>query len=183
MESTLAELACVFMVIHTARSANIPLNSSNHEVAAPVGGTAVLPCHLQTFGKTTKNLETVLWKKKNGTQEIVVLFYSTNNQLMNQSKAYRGRTTMSEQWLTHGEGNLIMKKITLDDAGEYSCWTKESSVGPLSEHKCCSMNLYVEQRMSGKQQQLIISWTLYLLSLSLCLLILYRCGSQLTHTA
>ncbi|XP_040216115.1 butyrophilin subfamily 1 member A1-like [Rana temporaria] len=176
MGSVLTELVCIFSVIHTAGLANIPLSSSSNEVDAPVGGTAVLSCHLQT--KTPKNVGAVLWKRTVGVEEIVVFFRNTNNQMMKQSKAYMGRATMSEQWLTQGEMTLTVKNITPNDAGEYSCWIKESSVSPLPEHKCCSMKLHVEQRKSGEPQQVMTVWSLYLLFLLLCLYLFYRWGSK-----
>lgn len=176
MGSVLTELVCIYSVIHTAGLANIPLSSSSNEVAAPVGGTAVLSCHLQT--KTPKNVGEVLWKRTAGVEEIVVSFRNTKTQMMNQSKAYMGRATMSEQWLTQGEMTLTVKNITQHDAGEYSCWIKESSVGPLPEQKCCSMKLHVKQRKSGEPQQVMIAWTLYLLFFLLCLYLFYRWGSQ-----
>ncbi|XP_044158436.1 CD276 antigen-like [Bufo gargarizans] len=165
----------ISMIGFAEESGGVPIWSSKQQVTAGEGGTAVLSCHFSPE-KLMDNL-TVVWVKRTaGAEDAVVHAQGTQKTFHNQSAAYSNRTAMDKDWFQRNDTTLNVHRIRAMDAGEYSCWIIQPPPSLLTAYKCCTVRLSVEWRDDLKQ--LIVVWSLYFLSIALCIFFLDRCRRQ-----
>lgn len=74
-----------------------------------------------------------------GDQVQVHSFYYDTDQLVNQDKRFRERTSLFKEKITTGNASLMLKDIVVEDEGRYKCY-----VGTLQDTREAFINLHVE---------------------------------------
>lgn len=157
-------------------SGDIPICSTKPEVTASIGGATLLPCQF-TYGKSINGL-TVVWRRTTEGGEDIVHNQGKSGTFKNQSAAYVDRTAMSKDWFQSKNATLSLERIRAEDAGEYSCWIIQSPPSLLTSYKCCTIRLHVDPQWKGDIKVTVVFCSIYLLVLTLCVYILWRCRQQ-----
>uniref|UniRef100_A0A452J1Q8 Ig-like domain-containing protein n=1 Tax=Gopherus agassizii TaxID=38772 RepID=A0A452J1Q8_9SAUR len=85
-----------------------------------VNKDVLLPCIVGEEGVMHLAEVTVNWQDSE-TQEIVHSFYDGKDHLEHQGERFRGRTQLFPQEFSKGNASLLLKRLTLNDTGNYSC--------------------------------------------------------------
>ncbi|KAG6927423.1 HERV-H LTR-associating 2, partial [Chelydra serpentina] len=85
-----------------------------------VNKDVLLPCIVGEGGAMHLADVTVNWQDSE-TQEIVHSFYHSKDHLEHQGERFRGRTQLFPQEFSKGNASLLLKRLTLNDTGNYSC--------------------------------------------------------------
>ncbi|KAE8279460.1 CD276 antigen-like protein Precursor [Larimichthys crocea] len=89
---------------------------SHEPVKATVGQDVILPCHLEPpFDVSTLTVE---WKQD---EKQVHRYRSGADDLVDQDKNYKDRTSLFHEEMTRGNISLKLTKVTERDAGTYTC--------------------------------------------------------------
>uniref|UniRef100_A0A3B4T4R4 Ig-like domain-containing protein n=1 Tax=Seriola dumerili TaxID=41447 RepID=A0A3B4T4R4_SERDU len=85
------------------------------------GEDATLHC-----GRDGATIGVLTWKKLN----IYLLFFRDNHLVANfQDPSYRDRVALIDPELKSGDGSVVLRNITFEDAGRYECYLKEEQLG------------------------------------------------------
>ncbi|XP_022616609.1 nectin-4-like [Seriola dumerili] len=91
------------------------------EVKVKPGEDATLHC-----GRDGATIGVLTWKKLN----IYLLFFRDNHLVANfQDPSYRDRVALIDPELKSGDGSVVLRNITFEDAGRYECYLKEEQLG------------------------------------------------------
>ncbi|XP_056379312.1 CD276 antigen-like [Hyla sarda] len=177
--STMIAFCCcglsAILMAHCA-AGEIQICPSKQHVTTDVGGTAVLSCRIW-HGTSTDNLS-VVWKKTTGgAEDIVVHNQNVGNTSNNQGAAYLHRTAMYEDWFSRRDATLNVTGIGAEDAGEYSCCIIRGPPSLTTMYSCCTTTLDVRE-WKGDIKQVVVVWSLYIISLAGCVFVLHRCRRQ-----
>uniref|UniRef100_A0A3B4X3X8 Ig-like domain-containing protein n=1 Tax=Seriola lalandi dorsalis TaxID=1841481 RepID=A0A3B4X3X8_SERLL len=94
---------------------------SAQEVKVKPGEDATLHC-----GRDGATIGVLTWKKLN----IYLLFFRDNHLVSNfQDPSYRDRVALIDPELKSGDGSVVLRNVTFEDAGRYECYLKEEQLG------------------------------------------------------
>uniref|UniRef100_A0A096M7E3 Ig-like domain-containing protein n=1 Tax=Poecilia formosa TaxID=48698 RepID=A0A096M7E3_POEFO len=128
----------------------IKLNVGDREVVGPdepvtveVGQVAVLPCHLEPPSSLSDL--TLEWTVNNSK---VHIHRSHKDNPSMQDERFRNRTSLFNSELDRGNISLMLKNVTTEDAGNYSCFVPKHSMYSsvkytLSTNSCISLHLHL----------------------------------------
>ncbi|KAK3526050.1 hypothetical protein QTP70_012885 [Hemibagrus guttatus] len=94
---------------------NVSLSVYALQISARVGSTAVLPCEWSHLSIQTPHVQWVIGSE--------IVFQGKGEEL-NQSKRYEGRVDVPKDELLKGNCSLVLKNVTVTDAGIYSSSTR-----------------------------------------------------------
>ncbi|XP_071019945.1 butyrophilin subfamily 1 member A1-like isoform X2 [Oncorhynchus clarkii lewisi] len=105
----------------TTESSEVQVVGPADRVVALAGDDIILPCSLKP-NVSAENM-TVQWTRLNlkGT-EIPHLYRDNRDSYADQSTSYKRRTSMFHEELKNGNVSLMLKRVTLSDAGSYWCF-------------------------------------------------------------
>ncbi|XP_064815726.1 selection and upkeep of intraepithelial T-cells protein 6-like isoform X2 [Oncorhynchus masou masou] len=117
----------------TTGSSEVQVVGPADPVVALAGDDIILPCSLKPNVSAEDMI--VRWTRLNPTAEKVHLYRQGRDSNEDQSRSYRGRTSMFHEELKNGNVSLKLNRVTLSDAGSYRCFfptltsrVKETSV-------------------------------------------------------
>ena len=85
-----------------------------------VGDDVVLPCQLKP---PTDAAPMILeWGRPDLNPRFVFVWHNGQDLLVDQNKAYKGRTSLSIDKLKHGDISLKISKVKISDEGTYRCY-------------------------------------------------------------
>ncbi|KAG7334547.1 hypothetical protein KOW79_002954 [Hemibagrus wyckioides] len=104
---------------------NTSMRGAEFEISVPTGvqlgvyGEAVLlSCTFPVSGQWDPDSSVIMWQRQ---LEVVHSFYHGRDQPQYQSRRYANRTSLFHQEMKKGNASLRLDRITLEDAGEYTC--------------------------------------------------------------
>lgn len=107
----------------------------------------LLPCEFSTFDMENP---TVVWSHSSLTPSTVHQLDLQGNELTNQNRLYRGRTSMKADALETGDLTLNLTNLLQSDSGTYSC-TIRTSRG--EEQRVAEVELLVKGKLQNLQLQ------------------------------
>ncbi|NWS31644.1 VTCN1 inhibitor, partial [Polioptila caerulea] len=84
-----------------------------------VGETVVLPCTTSPPGELSLSKSMLYWQI--GTERLVHFFQDGQDSLEGQDEKFRGRTSLFQDQMKHGNLSLKISNVQLWDDAEYSC--------------------------------------------------------------
>ncbi|XP_034163359.2 CD276 antigen homolog [Pangasianodon hypophthalmus] len=136
----------------------VGLLSLEPEITVPgqVGSTAVLPCKLQRVGTETPHIR---WRIKS--EDVFERFGEESYQ----GEGYEGRVDVPEEELRKGNCSLVLRNLTVTDAGVYTSYqivklTKSSASGMTKREEISRVNLSVQEKPKERKQEPSTSSTL-----------------------
>lgn len=102
------------------------LEGPSAPLVAQLGGVLQLPCSVDTpIPLQDLNVE---WRRTDS-KEVVHLFQGEESRPELQSSTYRGRAFFTQSEMAKGNYSLVLRNITTDDAGSFTCrvYTKEQN--------------------------------------------------------
>lgn len=85
-----------------------------------VGDDVVLPCRLDPPADAASM--TLEWGRPDLNPRFVYVWHNSQELLVDQNEAYKGRTSLSSSKLKHGDISLTLAKVKISDEGKYRCF-------------------------------------------------------------
>ncbi|KAJ8398173.1 hypothetical protein AAFF_G00430170 [Aldrovandia affinis] len=99
-------------------SAKFEISVPNAPLVALYGQDAVLVCTFPVGGTFDASSSVITWQRG---LEVIHSFYNSQDQLDLQSRRYANRTHLDHSALGRGDASLRLDRVTLGDAGDYTC--------------------------------------------------------------
>ncbi|XP_062301296.1 uncharacterized protein LOC134006224 [Scomber scombrus] len=89
-------------------------------VMTMVGDDVVLPCQLEPPADAAPMI--LEWSKPDLDPRFVFVWHNNQELVVDQNKAYKGRTSLFIDKLKHGDVSLKLSKVKISDEGKYRCY-------------------------------------------------------------
>uniref|UniRef100_K7FFM4 Ig-like domain-containing protein n=1 Tax=Pelodiscus sinensis TaxID=13735 RepID=K7FFM4_PELSI len=110
------QLNHLFLLIHS--TAQFTVTGPDHPITVPVGGEAVLPCHLSPR-TSAQDMELRWFRLK--FSAVVHQYAKGQDQYDGQMLEYHGRTELLKDDITNGNVSLRLRPVRPSDHGQYTC--------------------------------------------------------------
>uniref|UniRef100_K7FFL9 Ig-like domain-containing protein n=1 Tax=Pelodiscus sinensis TaxID=13735 RepID=K7FFL9_PELSI len=104
--------------IHRLAIAQFTVTGPDHPITVPVGGEAVLPCHLSPR-TSAQDMELRWFRLK--FSAVVHQYAKGQDQYDGQMLEYHGRTELLKDDITNGNVSLRLRPVRPSDHGQYTC--------------------------------------------------------------
>ncbi|XP_065152450.1 CD276 antigen-like [Paramisgurnus dabryanus] len=118
LKHQVAFLCLSLLVFESSCFTEFEISVPSGTVTGVYGEPLILPCTFSVDGSWDLNSTLVVWQHVG---DIIHSFYVSQNQLNRQNPLYAKRTSLFNQEITQGNASLRLDKITLEDAGMYTC--------------------------------------------------------------
>ncbi|KAM9119963.1 butyrophilin subfamily 1 member A1-like isoform 5-T5 [Pangshura tecta] len=110
---------CLTLQVHRLASEQFTVRGPGHVITAPLGGEAILPCHLSPrMSAETMDLRWFRFKFS----AVVHQYKDGQDQYGQQMPGYQGRTELLKNNITSGSVSLRIRNVQLSDHGQYTCF-------------------------------------------------------------
>ncbi|XP_065419964.1 butyrophilin subfamily 1 member A1-like [Chrysemys picta bellii] len=109
---------CLALQVHRLESAQFTVTGPDRPITAPLGGEAILPCHLSPR-MSAENMELRWFRSEFAV--VVHLYRDGQDQYGHQMPEYQGRTELLKGDIKNGSVSLRIRDIRPSDDGQYKC--------------------------------------------------------------
>ncbi|XP_053902573.1 butyrophilin subfamily 1 member A1-like [Malaclemys terrapin pileata] len=109
---------CLALQVHRLASAQFTVTGPDRPITAPLGGEAILPCHLSPR-MSAENMELRWFRSEFAV--VVHLYRDGQDQYGHQMPEYQGRTELLKGDIKNGSVSLRIRDIRPSDDGQYKC--------------------------------------------------------------
>ncbi|KAG7233014.1 hypothetical protein INR49_007763 [Caranx melampygus] len=132
-------------------------SSGQQEVTVEPEQSVVLQCR----SPTCENVQVLTWSRPDLTADGYVYFYRNKRSYENyQLPSFQGRVELRDPDMKDGDVSVVLKNVTDDDAGTYSCYVSVRNMGGSKVTHSEMWRLTVSSRSGETPKGLRDSWTM-----------------------